>query len=111
MPHLAGPSAIRERGETFGLSVAKFSISNRPVITYGQSIERAHIEILGGKAILYDDQKDLERITAGFDRNWSAGRNWDCYSLDYSPQRVMAQFADVFIDTPIDPDSGKQTPW
>jgi len=101
----------RERGETFGLSVAEFSISNRPVITYGKSIERAHIETLGSKAILYNDAKDLEQIIAGFDRNWAQRRNWDCYSLDFSPQRVMAQFADVFIDSPVDPATWSQTPW
>lgn len=101
----------RERGETFGLSVAEFSISNRPVLTYGQSIERAHLEILGHKAILYDDKRSLRRIIADFDRTWSAKQNWDCYSHDFAPQRVMAQFDDIFIDNPVDPASWSQTPW
>lgn len=87
----------RRRGETFGLAVAEFSLRNRPVLTYALSGERNHIEVLGAKGLLYKGPHGLRRLLLGFDREWSSGQDWDCYSRDFSPATVMSTFDEAFI--------------
>src|SRR5690606_38507208 len=40
----------RESGESFGLACGEFSISNKPIFTYGNCRDKCHLEILGDKA-------------------------------------------------------------
>jgi len=49
----------RMRGETFGLSCLEFAMLGKPVLTYAESPERAHLEVLGGAAVAYRDAQDL----------------------------------------------------
>jgi len=49
----------RMRGETFGLSCLEFAMLGKPVLTYGGSPERAHLEILGDSAVPYQNAKEL----------------------------------------------------
>ena len=37
----------RDTGETFGLAVGEFAVLGKPIITYGGSREKAHLEFLG----------------------------------------------------------------
>lgn len=85
----------RLAGETFGLAVAEFSVSNKPVLTWSESRERAHLEILGEKALLYHGGSDLFEQLLSFDRNQK--RDWDAYSERFSPEPVMRKFAEVFL--------------
>lgn len=85
----------RAAGETFGLAVAEFSVSNKPVLTWAKSQERAHVEILGDRALLYHGGPDLFEQLLSFDR--SQQRNWDAYSEHFSPEPVMKKFAEVFL--------------
>lgn len=85
----------RSRGETFGLAVAEFSSSNKPVITYEGVPERAHIEILGNKAILYQDEESLQDILEMFRRPLSR-EDFNAYK-DFSREKVMAKFQEVFV--------------
>jgi hypothetical protein len=85
-------------GESFGLSCGEFSIKGKPIITYALSPQRSHIEILGNKAILYKNKRDLERIFFDFDRGIQHQQNWDAYSTHFSPAPIMEQFKAVFID-------------
>jgi hypothetical protein len=85
----------RAAGETFGLAVAEFSVSNKPVLTWSKSRERAHLDILGDKALLYHGGPDLFEQLLSFDR--SQQRNWDAYSEHFSPEPVMKKFAEVFL--------------
>ena len=85
----------RHRGETFGLAVAEFSIMNKPVFTWGGSVERCHLEILGNKAIWYRDKEDLIQLLLQF--HPATGVDYDAYSGKYSPSRVMARFDSVFL--------------
>lgn len=87
----------RKRGETFGLAVAEFSIRNKPVLTYALSGERNHIGVLGQKGLLYKGPRGLRRMLLDFDRAWARQQDWDCYSRDFNPARVMATFDEVFI--------------
>lgn len=85
----------RSDGETFGLAVAEFSIKNKPVFTYSASEDKAHIQMLGEKGLLYDNADDLFRMLMDFRPDPS--KNWDAYSRDYNPKAVMAKFEDVFL--------------
>ena len=48
----------RQMGETFGLSIAEFSIKNKPIITCPIG-DLAHINFLGDKAIIYNSKEEL----------------------------------------------------
>jgi hypothetical protein len=91
----------RSDGETFGLAVAEFSSRNKPIFTYDAPYwwyMRAHIDILGEKALLYKDGNDLIAYLMQIDKNYVKDVNWDCYSTKFSPKNVMKQFKQVFID-------------
>lgn len=86
----------RKQGESFGIAVGEFSVSNKPVITWANSIENSHMEILGDKAFLYQSRHDLTEILGSFRPDES--KNWDAYSEEYAPEKVMQKFKRVFID-------------
>jgi len=86
----------RGRGETFGLAIAEFSTKNRPIITYGNSRERNHIDILGNKGIYYYDYNSLYNILDNIQKSDIEGKDWNCYQ-DYTPEKVMNQFNEVFL--------------
>jgi hypothetical protein len=52
----------RLRGETFGLSCGEFAVCGKPILTYALSPERAHLDILGNKALVYRDAKSLTTL-------------------------------------------------
>lgn len=85
----------RDRGETFGLAIAEFSIRNRPVLTYRHSPEQCHLRLLGPKAITYGSRAELAAILSRF--RPARGIDWDCYSQRFSPAAVMERFRRVFL--------------
>lgn len=86
----------RWRGETFGLAIAEFSTRNKPIITYGNSRERSHIEILGNKGIYYYDYQSLYTILMNIQKSDLQNKEWNCYQ-QYTPEKVMKQFNDIFL--------------
>lgn len=89
----------RGQGESFGLAVAEFSISNKPVFTFNSDspkYEWAHIKVLGDKAIVYNNEKELKNILLQF--RPSPNTNWNAYS-QFNPDEVMRKFKQVFIDS------------
>ena len=86
----------RKQGESFGIAIGEFSISNKPILTWADSHEKSHIDILGDKALLYNDQQDLSSLLKDFVPDSS--KNWDAYSEKFSPTVVMDKFKTVFID-------------
>lgn len=84
----------RIEGETFGLSIAEFSIRNKPVITC-QVGDMEHINILGDKAIIYMSKDNLMSILNNIKYIIRSGTNWNAYSY-YTPANIMEMF-DVFI--------------
>ena len=52
----------RWEGETFGLAVAEFLLSNKPILTWSGSRERNHIFLADRSALFYNDQADLYRL-------------------------------------------------
>lgn len=95
----------RINGESFGLTIAEFSIKNKPIITWtGKNVEqyfrhpydKAYIDILGDIGIYYNDYNELYNIISNFKINKS--KNWDVYSNLYNPEIVMKKFKNVFLD-------------
>jgi hypothetical protein len=84
----------RWHGETFGLAVGEFAVLGKPVITFSGSRERAHLEMLGDRALTYDDREDLEKILKRFEGRNPGKTEYDDYA---DPQRVMGMFQKVFL--------------
>lgn len=86
----------RKQGESFGIAIGEFSISNKPILTWADSHEKSHIDILGEKALLYNEKSDLISLLKNFVPDSS--KNWDAYSEKYSPNVVMEKFKNVFVN-------------
>lgn len=95
----------RVNGESFGLTIAEFSIKNKPIITWtGKDVKRyfkhpydkAYIDFLGDKGIYYNDEKEVYDILSHFTPE--PNKDWDAYSEFYNPVAVMAKFKNVFLD-------------
>ena len=84
----------RIHGECFGLAVAEFSIRNKPVITNSNGRDKAHIHMLGKKAIQYNDKKSLMEIFRTFKRN--VHKDWNAFQ-QYTPALVMKKFERIFL--------------
>ena len=80
----------RARGETFGLACGEFAISGKPILTYGGSPERAHLDILGEKALVYSSPDSLRTLVES--RAWKRIDMSQNGYMQYSPERVMEVF-------------------
>lgn len=83
-------------GETFGLSVAEFSIRNKPVITTLTG-DLEHINILKDKAIIYDSKESLLDIFQNIETIKKLNNDWNAYR-EYSPTKVMSIFKELVFD-------------
>lgn len=84
----------RTRGETFGLACGEFATCHKPILTYRNSPERAHLEILGDACTQYATDQDLiAQVESGV---WRKDMSTNGY-LQYTPQSVMARFQAVFL--------------
>lgn len=82
-------------GETFGCSVAEFSVANKPIITT-KSGDLCHIDILGDEAILYNDEQSLINIFDNITTIINSKPHRNGYS-DFYPEKVMNIFNNVFL--------------
>jgi hypothetical protein len=87
----------RGGGETFGCSVAEFSIENKPVITYRDSGERSHIEILGERGIYYSSHQEIYDILNNFDSYVKYDDYYRAYD-NFSPEKIMERFNKNFLN-------------
>jgi hypothetical protein len=81
----------RSGGETFGLAISEFAMENKPIITYGLSGERSHIEILGERGIYYNNKDEVYDIFNNF-KNYI---KYDDYFIPYNeftPEKIMSKF-------------------
>ena len=84
-------------GHTFGLSIAEFSINNKPIIAYNGNVwNSAHLDILGDKGIYYKNEYEFYNILKDFDPKDYKNKDLNCYK-EYSPEKVMQKFEEVFI--------------
>lgn len=84
----------RKRGETFGISIAEFSSCNKPIFTWNESNENAHLDMLKTKAITYNNQEDLENLLIHY--KILENFNYNAYE-DYKPEIVIRQFENIFL--------------
>lgn len=89
----------RQLGESFGLACAEFNIRNKPVITWSEGHDKAHLDMLGSSCFKYKSPQDLNNIFDYFEKNIDLVRSksWDVYSNKYNPANVMKKFDKVFI--------------
>lgn len=83
----------RERGETFGITVAEFALKGKPIITFANSPEKNHIHELKENAYYYRDSKELNQILLDGNLALTATENYQ----KFLPEAVMEQFKKVFI--------------
>jgi hypothetical protein len=81
----------RSGGETFGLAISEFALSNKPIITYELSGERSHLEILGDRAITYKGYEDVLHIFNNID-SYMRYTDYDTPYLQFSPEIIMNKF-------------------
>lgn len=81
-------------GETFGLAIAEFSSCNKPVFATKFGNTMAHVELLGSKGIWYSKNTLMELLM-----NFIPDplEDYNAYK-DYSPEKVMTIFKEVFLD-------------
>lgn len=87
----------RLMGETFGLSIAEFSIKNKPIITC-HSGDKAHLNILKDNCFIYNDANSLYNIFNHIynNINYIILKDWNMYK-NYSPEIIMNEFNEKFI--------------
>lgn len=85
----------RQRGESFGLSIAEFLSLNKPVMAWSDGHDRNHIDMLAGSSLLYKDEYELDVMI----RNISAWEQelWSKRVDQFKPEVVMTKFKDVFL--------------
>ncbi len=85
----------RDTGETFGLAVGEFAVLGKPVITFSESRERAHLEMLGKQALLYRNVGELAGILRDFRPYKTHGTEYEIFG---DPKVVMGLFQKKFLD-------------
>ena len=85
----------RQHGETFGLAVGEFAVLGTPVITFSESRERAHLEMLGKQALLYRNVGELAGILREFRPHKTHGTEYEIFA---DPKVVMEQFRKKFLE-------------
>ena len=87
----------RSDGETFGLSIAEFSVRCKPVFVTRSAADNAHLDLLGDRALYYDEST-VARMLLEFQPapRMPDGRSWNAYE-QYTAERVMPVFAQVFL--------------
>lgn len=83
----------RRDGETFGLAVAEFAVSNKPVIASTHCTDNAHLQILGEKVMKYSTQEELVSLLHTF-RRGDVDMTDNGYK-QFTPERVMNVFRNV----------------
>lgn len=85
----------RLHGETFGLAVGEFAVLGKPVITFTESRERAHLEMLGKQALLYRNVGELADILREFRPHKTHGTEYETFA---DPRVVMELFRKKFLE-------------
>jgi hypothetical protein len=70
----------RLHGETFGLAVGEFAVLGKPVITFGFSRERAHLDMLGKHGRVYRTEQELRDILKTFKSCHVQGTEYETYA-------------------------------
>lgn len=84
----------REDGETFGAAVGEFALSNKNIVTTTDKLnsQNEHLDILGEKAIRYNDYQSLVNIL----ENYSSHKKdmTDNGYHAYTPEKIVPKFGE-----------------
>jgi len=88
----------RTRGETFGLACGEFALAGKHILTCRLSKETNHIDILGRKAMLYENEMELDFLIRNFKTlsNYIDMKHRNPYEY-YRPENVMKIFDSIFL--------------
>lgn len=85
----------RQRGESFGLSVAEFLSQNKPVLAWNGGEDLNHTLMLKDSGLLYDrhNVEDMIRSIKDLDTE-----EWSKRVEQFMPEPVMKRFSEVFFE-------------
>ena len=86
----------RSGGETFGLAISEFALSNKPIITYGLSGENSHLEILKQRSIIYNGYEDVLDIFQNLSK-YVIYNDYDLPYKQFSPEIIMDKFNRILL--------------
>lgn len=84
----------RQRGESFGLSIAEFLSQGKPVMAWNGGHDKNHTEMLKDSGLLYNNINELNDMMNNIK---SYNQDWKARTLDFTPDAVMKKFKDVFL--------------
>ena len=92
----------RMDGEIFSLSIAEFSVRNKPIFTWNpvtppSYYDTGHIYTLKDSAFYYTNDNDLYNLFSNISKSDFENKNWNIYGDTYSPLNIMNQFNEVFL--------------
>lgn len=85
----------RERGESFGLSIAEFLFLNKPVLAWNGGHDKNHLEMLKGSGTLYTNENDLDYMLNNLK---DFNEDWSDRVKEFKPDVVMKKFNEVFLN-------------
>jgi hypothetical protein len=86
----------RERGESFGLSIAEFLSLNKPVLAWNNGHDLNHLDMLKDSGLLYNDASHLNYLLHNLPE---FKQDWTKRVEQFKPVPVMNKFKEVFLDT------------
>lgn len=84
----------RDRGESFGLSIAEFLSLNKPVLAWNGGHDLNHLDMLKDSGLLYNDANDLNYLLHNLP---DFKEDWTKRVEQYKPIPVMNKFKEVFL--------------
>jgi len=84
----------RQRGESFGLSVAEFLSLDKPVLAWEDGYDLNHLEMLKDSYTLYNEDNFIGKL---MNVKALSNRSWSQRTELYKPGAVMNKFKDVFL--------------
>lgn len=84
----------RQRGESFGLSIAEFLSQNKPVLAWENGHDLNHLEMLKDSGTLYNEGNLIEKLTNIKEIN---NEEWYRRVEAFKPESVMKKFNEVFL--------------
>lgn len=86
----------RQMGEIFPMSIAEFSIKNKPVLTCPVG-DVGQIEILGEKAVVYTSKDELLHLFKNIRPILASRTDWNAHAM-YTPEYVMNLFKTLVFE-------------
>ncbi len=87
----------RRGGEAFGLAIAEFLTQDKPVLVWQGGRDRNHLALVDDQRMWFRTREDLTRALVAFEPRPGGGA-WRKRVEPFTPEAVMRQFAQVFLE-------------